>query len=151
MQTTRSAPLWRQLAAMTYDGLIVVALLMLLTASILLARGGIAFDPASAWFRAALVAAVWAYFAWSWTHGGQTVGMRAWRLRLRQTDRMVVGLGAATVRFLAAALSAAAIGLGYVWCLIDASGRSWHDRISGTHLEYQERLAKPGDGKERHE
>jgi len=149
---SRRAPLWRQLATLCYDGLIVIGLLLTVTAAILIARGGNSFDPQSLWFRLALVATVWAYFSWSWTHGGQTVGMLAWRLRLTAADGTPAGLGAASLRLLGACLSAALFGLGYLWCLIDPAGRTWHDRISGTRLVYLPlRLAQAQDRDHRHD
>ena len=77
---TRSHPidtrvgLWRRLASIAYDLVLVTALLMVLTGLVLVARRGSAFDPQSLWFRIALLTSWWAYFAWSWTRGGQTVG-----------------------------------------------------------------------------
>jgi uncharacterized RDD family membrane protein YckC len=37
-------------------------------------------------------------------------------------------------RALASTLSAAAMGLGFAWALVDEDRLGWHDRISGTHL-----------------
>ena len=31
-------------------------------------------------------------------------------------------------------LSAACVGLGYLWCLFDRDKRYWHDILSGTRL-----------------
>jgi hypothetical protein len=38
------------------------------------------------------------------------------------------------LRCLGALLSAACLGLGYLWCLVDKHGRYWHDYISRTEL-----------------
>ena len=138
----------RRLASIAYDLLLVTALLMVVTGFVFLARGGSAFDPRGLWFRILLLTGWWAYFAWSWASGGQTVGMRAWRLVVTHRDGTAVSLITATLRFLAACLSALAFGLGFIWCLIDRDGLTWHDRISGTVLVLRSKLTKPENGEQ---
>jgi uncharacterized RDD family membrane protein YckC len=137
------ASLWRRLAAAAYDLLLVLALFMVLTGLVILARGGLRIDPGSAWFQSLLLAGWWLYFAWSWTHGGQTVGMRAWHLVLTTPDSGTVGWRRATLRFVGAWLSTLPAGLGFLWSVIDRDGRAWHDRLSRTSLRYRPRPAPP--------
>ena len=139
------ARLWRRLAAIAYDLLIVVALLMIATIAAILVRGGSAISPGSVWFQALLLAIWWLYFAWSWAERGQTVGMRAWRLVLTAEDAVDVSWGRATLRFLAATLSTAAFGLGFLWSAIDREQLAWHDRLSRTALRTAAGSAKPRD------
>lgn len=139
----RPAGLWRRLAAIAYDGLLVAALLFVLTAAVIAARGGRTIGPGSHWYQALLVAAAWAYFGWSWTHGGQTVGMRAWRLHIVRTDGGPVDWPAATLRFAAAWLSALPFGLGFAWSWLDPERRTWHDRLSRTRLEHRPPVREP--------
>ncbi|HZR36998.1 MAG TPA: RDD family protein [Nevskia sp.] len=76
------APPWRRLAAACYDALLLLALWMVaLLASLFVHQlfGLARNDHANA---VLLFLAGLAFFGWSWTHGGQTLGMRAWRLRL---------------------------------------------------------------------
>lgn len=128
--------LWRRLAAIAYDLLIVVALIVIATIATILMRGGSAISPGSVWFQLLLLAIWWLYFAGSWVRGGQTVGMRAWRLVLTDVHGAGIGWGRASLRWLAAGLSAAALGLGFVWCLVDRERLAWHDRLSGTVLRW---------------
>jgi uncharacterized RDD family membrane protein YckC len=140
---TRAA-LWRRLAAASYDLLLILALLMVLTGLAILVRGGAAIDPGSLWFQALLIASWWLYFAWSWTHGGQTLGMRAWRLVLTGTRAdSRIGWRAASIRFVGAGLSLLPAGLGFVWSLVDRDGRAWHDRLSRTTLRHRQASAQP--------
>lgn len=81
-----------------------------------------------------LVLSTFAFFGWFWTHGGQTLGMRAWRMKLLDDHGNPVSWRQSAVRCLAACLSAGAAGLGYLWVLVDRDRRSWHGRISGTRL-----------------
>lgn len=128
------AGLTRRLAAVLYDALLLAALWMVASAPVLALNHGEAV-PSGHWgYRAYLVAIAWAFFAGFWRYGGQTLGMRAWRLRLIAADGGPVGLGRATLRFLAAILSWIPAGLGFLWQLVDRERRSWHDRLSGTRL-----------------
>lgn len=83
------------------------------------------------------------YFIASWLRGGQTVGMRAWRLRVVATDGTPVSPSRALLRFVAALVALAAGGLGFLWCLIDSERRGWHDIAAGTLLV---RVEKAGRG-----
>jgi len=74
------------------------------------------------------------FFTWFWTHGGQTLGMRAWRLKLLSRDGQAVTLRQALVRLAGALLSLLPAGLGLLWVLIDPQRCAWHDRLSDTRL-----------------
>lgn len=129
----------RRLAALFYDGLLVLAIWFVVAALATALSGGRLAQPAPPlWMRAllqlALLTATWLFFAWFWTHGGQTLGMRAWRLKLVSVQGGTITWNQTVRRFTGALLSAAALGLGYLWILIDPQHRSWHDRLSGTRL-----------------
>ena len=149
VNTEKLSIFWRRLAAASYDLLLVFALLMVLTGLVFLARRGTGFDPTSAWYRTLLLTGWWAYFATSWTLGGQTVGMRAWRLILRRDNGQLPGLALATLRFFTAWISALIAGLGFLYALIDRDGLTWHDRISGTRLALATRSPKAQHGNHR--
>lgn len=83
---TLPAPLWRRLAAAVYDGLLVIAICMAVLALTVIIFGYAPIAHAERVQKALMALAVWYYFARSWTRGGQTLGMRAWRLRLRGAD-----------------------------------------------------------------
>jgi uncharacterized RDD family membrane protein YckC len=74
-----------------------------------------------------------------WTRGGQTLGMRAWRLKVLRDDGQPLTIQDALLRYVAAILSWAALGLGFLWILVDSDGLAWHDRISKTRLVILER------------
>lgn len=131
--------LFRRLAAMVYDGLLILALAFVVSALLLMASGGRLGQPdRPPWLlwahRIALAASIWGFFAWFWIHGGQTLGMRAWRLRLVAVDGSAITWAQTIRRFAGATLSLVALGLGYLWVLFDPDRRSWHDRLSGTVL-----------------
>ncbi|MEJ2576574.1 MAG: RDD family protein [Gammaproteobacteria bacterium] len=69
-----------------------------------------------------------------WVRGGQTVGMRAWRVKVVGDNGGPLTTRTALLRYAAAWLSALPLGLGFLWSLWDAQGLSWHDRWSKTRL-----------------
>jgi uncharacterized RDD family membrane protein YckC len=134
---TATPLLARRFGAMLYDLLILVALWML-TAAVALAavhgRVDVAHPPLP-WrlsLQAALLVVTAAYFVLSWCRGGQTIGMRAWRLRLHRVDGGKLGAGRALARFILATLSLALAGAGFWWAWFDAEHRTAHDRLAGT-------------------
>jgi len=138
----RPAGLALVFAAMVYDGLLTLAVAFVATALALVFTGGEAVPAGTPGYRAWLVLACFPYFGWCWSRGGQTLGMRAWRLRLRREDGEPVTPANAALRYLGALLSWAALGLGFLW-LLGPRRRSWHDLVSDTYVA---RIARRGDG-----
>ncbi len=132
-----AAPLRLRIAALVYDLLPLAGLWMLLAALMLLAVHGdidVAHPP-PAWrhlLQLALLAASGGYFVLSWTRGGQTIGMRAWRIRVVAADGGALPWPRALLRFAVALVSLAAFGLGFLWCLLDRDRRAWHDLAAGS-------------------
>lgn len=122
---------------MLYD-LLVLAALWMLTAALALSavhgRVDVAHPP-MVWewsLRAALLGVSGLYFALSWHRGGQTIGMRAWRLRLHSLSGPGIRLPTALLRFVLASLSLALAGAGFWWAWFDADHQTLHDRLCGT-------------------
>jgi uncharacterized RDD family membrane protein YckC len=122
----------RRLAALGYDSLLLGGVLIVFTFTVFFARGARGVPPGTLWFQLSLAAVVGLFYCSFWTHGGQTLGMRAWRIRLVREDGGRVGWGRALVRFLAAWVAVLPLGLGYWWSLFDPQRRCWHDRLSRT-------------------
>jgi uncharacterized RDD family membrane protein YckC len=133
---------WRVLA-LVYDSLPVLAIWFVVSALALLLRGGEPIAPWSAAFwlqNLALWGVTGLYTVVSWRRGGQTLGMRPWRLKVVDDDGGTPTLAALWARFAWATLSLALFGLGFLWSLLEGQRRSWHDLASGTRLV---RLPKP--------
>jgi len=138
-----SAGLPRRLAAMAYDSLPLLALLFLATFLALLANGGEAVPPGSLSLQLALLVVAAGFFVVSWHFGGQTPGMRAWRLRVECRDGTRVGWLGGCARFMAALVSLACFGLGFAWALVDRHGLTWHDRLAGTRVVLLPKRTEP--------
>jgi uncharacterized RDD family membrane protein YckC len=132
---------WR-LLALIYDSLPLLALMLLVSAIVLLLRGGVPVPPWSVafWLQAlALWLVAGAYSVLSWQRGGQTLGMRPWRLRVVALDGGQPSTAALWRRYLLATPALAAAGVGLWWSLFDPERRCLHDIGSATRTV---RLAK---------
>jgi uncharacterized RDD family membrane protein YckC len=139
-----NAGLARRLAAMLYDTLLSIALLMVVTFAYLMAlkliygetqlkamneAGALTGDPL---LSTLLLFSLFGFFAKFWTHNGQTLGMQVWGVRVQNADGSAIDLWQALLRFLLAIISFLCAGLGFWWILFDKQKRSWHDIYSGS-------------------
>lgn len=126
----------RRFGAMLYD-LLILAALWMVTATICLGLTGGQMDVQHPpwWQRLALLAVSVGYFVLSWSRGGQTIGMRAWRLRLRTLDGGSVPVTRALVRTVLASLSLALAGAGFWWAWFDRRHLTVHDRLCETVVQ----------------
>ncbi|KZN59062.1 RDD family protein [Pseudoalteromonas luteoviolacea] len=123
----------RRLASLIYDALVVIAFAMLTTIVYLaLVQGMISIGwftleghedvtaliqatPTLYYLRSVLLVAVSvAFFAYFWTKSGQTIGMRAWRLKVQRNDGKLLTWPQAVARSLTAIL-----GLGNLMVILD--------------------------------
>lgn len=135
---TRSVGLGRRLAAGAYDLLLVIALWMLISALFLPLNGGAAPQPGSLLFqfhRLTLLLATGLFYVCFWRFGGQTLGMRAWRIQLIRDDGDTPTVSDCSKRLLGAVISLLSLGLGFSAALFNSERRTWHDRWSKTHLQ----------------
>lgn len=128
--------LMRRLAAIFYDAWLILALWLIgVTLDFALRSAlGLDVDGAHLLLQIYLVACPFVFFGWFWTHGGQTLGMRAWRLTLLTSSGQAPGWRASVIRIAGACLSTLALGLGYFWVTFDREKLAWHDRISDTRV-----------------
>jgi uncharacterized RDD family membrane protein YckC len=96
--------LLRRLGAIVYDALLLCATLFIATALVLPVTGGVAVAGGNPLFSLYLLLICFLFYGWFWTHGGQTLGMRAWKFRVQQHDGRPISWWAAGVRFALAGL-----------------------------------------------
>lgn len=128
------AGLLRRLLAIFYDSLLLVAVMFVLSVPLVVLNGGEPIPPNSGWYRLYLLAIGVSYFTFFWLKGGQTLGMKSWRLRVVTDDGLPLTPRRALLRCLGAVLSWLPLAAGYLWVLIDRDGLAWHDRLSHTRL-----------------
>lgn len=83
-----------------------------------------------------------AYAVLSWQRGGQTLGMRPWRLRVVAIEGGVPTRSALLKRYLVGTASLLLAGLGFWWAWWDRERLTWHDRASGTRVVRDAKRAK---------
>jgi uncharacterized RDD family membrane protein YckC len=103
-KTGAPAGLLRRLAALLYDLLLTIALAFIATFAMLPLSHGEAILTSTQGltgrlYHAFLFLIVFAYFGWCWTRSGQTLGMKAWRIRLQSADGRRLNWAGAVVRF----------------------------------------------------
>jgi uncharacterized RDD family membrane protein YckC len=143
MQEHKSPGLLRQLAAMLYDAFLILPLIMATVAAATLIAVFLSGDPGEDYtatlppllVQAICVACIVSFYGYFWRLKGQTLGMQAWRIRLRSLKGEHIAYRQVLLRCLGAFLSLGCLGFGYLWCLVDRHGRRWHDYLSGTELE----------------
>jgi uncharacterized RDD family membrane protein YckC len=137
-----SAPLWRRFAALGYDLLIIAALSMAYAALAIAIYVNMTGEKGEAYtpmfegplFQLGWLALILGFYLFFWSRGGQTLGMRAWRLRLTDRHGQSPSLKQCALRCLVGPLALGLAAFGYWWAWFDRDGYCWHDRISGTRV-----------------
>lgn len=149
--SAKPAPLWRILAAMLYDALLLIGCIMIL-GFISVALNG--FQPVAAhtWGSHILFIAMillWiSFYVFFWTRQGQTLGMRAWKLLLVGENNRPPKILNAFTRWCIALLTLPLLGLGLWWKSFDSQKQTLYGRLSHTrlvqisHNPYQKRKEK---------
>lgn len=140
----QNAPLWRRMAAILYDSLLVFALFFLAGFINLgtqmaiygevqlrqMTEQGYSLDGLP--FYLVLVVVTYGFFGFFWTRTGQTLGMQAWRVRVLDSEGQPLSPMKSIIRFVVAIPALGLAGLGLFWMLIDGEKRSWQDIASSS-------------------
>jgi uncharacterized RDD family membrane protein YckC len=156
--TDLACPLWRRLVALVYDLVAVLAIVMVVGLLCQLATHGQLITTTGQvhiawWYRPLQALVVAAYFVVSWLRGGQTLGMRPWRIRVTATNGAPPSPRQALVRAIVAALPllllllapmfglrvalwavAAGWATWFATALFDSRRRAIHDLAAGTEI-----------------
>ena len=153
---TITATLARRLLAFLYDVLLLLGVLFAVSAcAVAINKGEAVTHPA---YYLSLILTTFVFFGWFWTHGGQTLGMRTWKIKITSDNGDKVSWKQSAIRFVTAlvALLPAMMGLiwwfddtklrlvailamlpvmlGLLWLLFDQERLAWHDKLSATRL-----------------
>lgn len=123
---------FRRIAVVFYDALLLLAVLFFATALALPLNAGEAFSTEQYYYPAYLLCVSFLFYGWFWTHGGQTLGLRSWKMTLVGMHEQGVTWRQAFLRFIGSLISWLFLGLGFIWILFDKQNLSWHDHLSGT-------------------
>lgn len=138
--------IFRRLAAMFYDFILCIALMMvtvgvyMIFANLILGAdtykamndsGQSVHDPL---LSSILFITLYIFFGFFWTKSGQTLGMQVWHIRVQNKNGVSISWMQALLRFLMGTVSWIALGLGHLWPLVDQEKRSWQCIFSETEL-----------------
>jgi len=129
----------RRIGAFSYDIILLIALLILATAIVMPFTGG-AVNEGNPVFQLYIFLVIFFFYGWFWTHGGQTLGMRAWKIRVELENGQSLNWSQATIRF---TLSIMTFGIGLIWCLWDEKHRALYDRLAKTQVILVEKRYVP--------
>ncbi|MBL78600.1 MAG: hypothetical protein CMH70_00820 [Nitrosomonadaceae bacterium] len=125
---------WRRIICMIYEFLLLVSVLFI---------SGFIFhliyhDTESPYFRPIfqfyLLSIAGIYLIWFWTHGGQTLAMQTWKLRIVSSNGESVNKWQAIARYFLAITSISIFGCGLFWAFFDREGQFLYDRLAGTKI-----------------
>ena len=140
--TKKNASFQRRLGAMIYDAFLLFALLMIAAIPVVAIAGANSDFFKSPLYTLYLYTISFVFYGWFWTHGGQTLGMRSWKIRILRDDNRPLGWDSALIRFLMATISLSLLGIGFLWILFSRENLAWHDQISRTHVLFDPEYGK---------
>ncbi|WP_084005123.1 RDD family protein [Gilvimarinus polysaccharolyticus] len=137
-----TAGVLKRLAAGVYDSLLIMALSLAYSAAVLAVNTLLLGDTLAPGEKANMGVlgfigwvAIWiGFYIVFWQRFGQTLGMKAWRLKLTNADGGKPSIKQCLLRCLFGSLSLALFGLGYFWLWFDSERLTLHDRLSGTRV-----------------
>ena len=157
---TYSTPgFWRRMVCLLYEFLLLLAVLFIASFIFHL----IFSDTQAAYFKLLfqfyLLVIMGCYFIWFWTHGGQTLAMQTWKMRLVAADGSGLTKKQAITRYLFTLIgilffvsidqlipfefityyqlvfiSILLFGSGFIWAVFDHDHQFLHDRLAGTRI-----------------
>ena len=129
----QSAGLFRRLAAILYDSLLIIAM-WLITTLLLVAfiNDGTALQGPLYQFGLYFEACL--FYSYFWRLRGQTLGMQVWKIKLVSQSLQTLSWQECFARLFFALVSVSMLGLGFIWMLFDPDRLTWHDRASGPRV-----------------
>ena len=125
--------LFRRLASIFYDGVLVVAIVIITSLPFY------SFNVEES-FLLKLTMQLYFYliikyfFVWFWVNSAATLGMKSWKIKIVDINGNNISYKKAIVRFNASILSISIFGLGFLISLFRKDKKCLHDIISRTQL-----------------
>ena len=142
-ETYQRPSIFRHLAVIVYDLLLLLAVLLFATAIPVILNAviynGEVMQQGNPFLFVYLVATSYLFYAWFWMHGGQTLCMRSWQVYLISADDRSITWQTSFIRFALAFVSWLPLGLGFWWQFTGKDKVSLTDQLSATRLHYQQK------------
>ncbi|MFL2840432.1 MAG: RDD family protein [Pseudohongiellaceae bacterium] len=142
---SENASLWRRLAAIAYDSIVILAIWIIVGFIVLSAFGidqvqvvkndRVIIAP---YYQITLLSSIllstYLFFAWFWTHSGQTLGMQAWKLRVQNPDASAISYKQSLIRCIITPISLLLLGAGYFYMFFNANKQTLPDLLSRSNV-----------------
>ena len=131
---TSTPGFWRRILCMVYEFLLLIAVLFI---------AGVIFhliyhETDAPYFRLIfqfyLLSVAGIYLIWFWIHGGQTLAMQTWKIRVISANGGKMNIWQAILRYFFTVTSISFFGCGIIWALFDREGQFLYDRLAGTRI-----------------
>ncbi len=132
--TFMSPGFWRRIICLLYEFLILLAIIFIASFIFHLVFRDTNASYFKPLYQLYLLFVMGYYFIWFWTHGGQTLAMQAWKIRIVTSEGQMLSNRKAIIRYLLAVTGTLFLGAGFLWALIDREHLYLHDRLTGTRL-----------------
>jgi len=129
-----SPSLFKRIACMLYESLLLIAILALATFIFLKIFGAATQSPLRYFLQFYLWLIAGAYFIFCWVRSGQTLAMQTWRIQLLGQGGRLMPIRQAAMRYVIASFSLILFGFGFFWAIFDREGLYLHDRFTGGRL-----------------
>jgi uncharacterized RDD family membrane protein YckC len=126
--------LLRRLGSLLYEGLTVIALWLLASALVTTFSGFGESGISRTLLQGIALVIISGYFLWCWTHGGQTLAMKTWRIQVIDDRGKPLSTILAASRLVLASVGVCLAGVGLWWALLDKDKQFLHDRLAHTRL-----------------
>ena len=126
--------LLRRFGVMFYDSILLIAVLFFASLPIVVPLSITTEHYLYPFFIGYIYLVGFLFFGWFWTHGGQTLGLKTWRIKLTSDTSNSVSWKQALLRYIASLLCWLSLGIGFIWCYTNRERLAWNDLWSNTRL-----------------
>lgn len=126
--------LLRRFGVMFYDSILLIAVLFFASLPVVLPFSITTEHNLYPFFVAYIYLVGFLFFGWFWTHGGQTLGLKTWRIKLVSDTGDNIGWKQAFIRYIASLVCWFSLGIGFLWCYTNRERLAWNDLLSKTRL-----------------
>lgn len=126
--------LWQRILCLIYDFLLLLAIIFIASFIFVPLFSKMDSEYFKPLYQFYLLIIMGLYFIWFWTHGGQTLAMQTWKLRLVDAKGGSITKKQAITRYLLALLVYPFFCIGIIWIFFDRDRQFLHDRIAGTRI-----------------
>jgi uncharacterized RDD family membrane protein YckC len=123
--------IFRRSAAFLYDCLLLIALFFVITAAVISMNDGQAIQHFL--YKVFLFAVGFLFFDWFWRHGGQTLGMRAWGIRVEGESTDFITRKQSLIRYICGSLM---FGITLLYMFVSTRKEALHDKFSRTKIVF---------------